>query len=51
MYELQTAMTITAAQHAGNANGFIYGLGSNGFAAVIFFLFFLLGIIVLTDIL
>ena len=51
MYELQTAMTITAAQHAGDANGFIYSLGSNGFAAAIFFLFFLLGIIVLTDIL
>lgn len=51
MNELQTAMVITAAQHAGNANGFIYGMGSNGILVAVCFILFLLGIIVFTDIL
>lgn len=51
MYELQTAMVITAAQNAGNADALIYGMGSSGFIAAICFMFFLLGIIVFTDIL
>lgn len=51
MYELQTAMVITAAQNAGNGDAFIYGLSSGGYVAAIVFIFFLLGIIVFTDIL
>ena len=51
MYELQTALVINAAQNAGNANGFIYGMGSGGIVAAICFIFFLLGIIIFTDIL
>ena len=51
MYELQTAMVITAAQNAGNGDAFIYGLSSGGYVAAIVFIFFLLGIIIFTDIL
>ncbi len=51
MNELQTAMVITAAQNAGDANAFIYGSGSNGILVAGAFVLFILGIIVFTDIL
>ena len=51
MHDLQTAMVITAAQNAGNAEAFIYGTSAGSIVAAMFVIFLILGIMILTDIL
>ena len=51
MYDFQTAMVITAAQSAGHPEAFIYGTLSGSIVAAMFVVFFILGIMILTDIL
>ena len=50
MYDFQTAMVITAAQSAGRPEAFIYGMSSGGIFAAVLIVFFILGIMILTDI-
>ena len=51
MYDFQTAMVITAAQSAGRPEAFIYGTSAGSIVAAMFVVFFILGIMILTDIL
>lgn len=51
MYDFQTAMIITAAQSAGQPEAFIYGTSTGSILAAGFIIFFILGVIILTDIL
>lgn len=51
MYDFQTAMVITAAQSAGRPEAFIYGMSSGSIVAALVIVFFILGVMILTDIL
>ena len=51
MYDFQTAMIITAAQSAGQPEAFIYGTSSGGIFAAVLIVFFIIGIMIITDIL
>lgn len=49
MYDFQTAMVITAAQSAGQSEAFIYGMSSGSILAALVIIFFILGIMIITD--
>lgn len=50
MYDFQTAMVITAAQSAGRPEAFIYGMSSGSILAAVLIVFFILGVMIITDI-
>ena len=51
MTELQTALTIYAAENAGNGVKFLYNVTGNGIALELFVVFLILGLIIIADIL
>jgi hypothetical protein len=51
MNELQTALTIYAAENAGNGARFLYNVAGNGIALELFVIFLILGLIIIADIL